>query len=231
MKTKLIVTCEHASKRIPASCPQLRDQPVKDFEQHRVYDWGAKTVARHFAELSKAPLWESKATRLAIDLNRSIGNPDLFYGVASTFSEAKKAELIAKYYLPFRKEVEDKIRRWIKQGNHVIHISIHSFTPILNNLKRLAELGVLFDETRPFEALIAKGIMEYHREQYEGLAVMANTPYHGTDDGHTTALRKVFPEKYAGIEIEYSQILDLERQPDRWSKELLASIRYALKLK
>lgn len=228
MKTKLIVTCEHASNRIPADCPELLEHPLKDFDQHRLYDWGAKEVARKFAELTKAPLWEGKTTRLAIDLNRSIGNPELFYGAASNFSESKKAELIAKHYLPFRKEVEDTIGEWIEEGNNVLHISIHSFTPILNNLKRLAELGVLFDESKDFETKIAKGIMEYHRNQYEHLAVMANTPYHGTDDGHTASLRKVFPEQYAGIEIEYSQILDLERQPERWANDLLDSIQFAL---
>lgn len=227
-KPKIIVTCEHASKRVPDSCKPHLVLPVGPSERHRIYDWGTRGISRKFAELIGAPLFEGEATRLAIDLNRSLDNPDVFSSSIQNLDVPFKEHLIARYYLPFRQRVQRQIEKWVSAGNDVIHLSIHSFTPCLNGQVRSVELGVLYDEARPYEAVLSQGIISYHKSRYPSLSTEANEPYKGTDDGHTTALRKIFPQNYAGIEIEYSQGLPLVRQRNRWARDLHDSLLHAI---
>lgn len=227
-KAKVIVTCEHASRRIPRICSPSMNAARNERDRHRIYDWGAKGIARRFSELQNAPLFEGEVTRLAIDLNRSIGHPEFFSDSVQQLSETIKAQFIARHFLPFRNQVEKRIAKWISMGNNVIHISIHSFTPCLNGQVRSVEFSVLYDESRAYEVAIAGSILSYHKNKYSFMSIIPNAPYKGIDDGHTTALRKVFPENYAGLEIEYSQGLDLVRQRDRWARDLRDSLRYAL---
>lgn len=226
-KPKFIITCEHASKRVPDCCSAFLLPPASEREQHRVYDWGARHVARKLAEKLHAPIYEGKITRLAIDLNRSIDHPELFSETVKAQSETLKARLIARYYFPFRSKVEKRIEEWIEHRFNVVHLSIHSFTPRLNGNLRAVDFGVLFDETRAFESALSREIFSYHSNKYDFLSTKSNTPYQGIDDGHATALRKVFPENYAGIEIEYSQSLDLKRQSERWADDLRDALRHA----
>jgi len=227
-KPKIIVTCEHASKRVPRSCQPHFELPSGASERHRIYDWGTRGISRKFAEITKAPLFEGVATRLAIDLNRSLDNPGLFSPCIQKMDESFKSRLIARYYLPFRQGVEQQIGEWIASGRTVVHFSIHSFTPCLNGQIRTVDIGVLYDESRPYESALSQDIIAYHRMRYPSLSVDPNEPYKGTDDGHTTALRQTFPRHYAGIEIEYSQALPLVRQRNRWARDLRSSLHYAL---
>lgn len=227
-KPKIIVTCEHASKRVPSSCQPYLVLPVGESQRHRIYDWGTRGISRKLAELFQAPLFEGEATRLAIDLNRSLGNPDIFSSCIQSLNHPFKERLIARYYTPFRQRVERQIEKWISAGHEVIHLSIHSFTPCLNGQVRTVELGALYDESRPCESVLSQNIIAYHKNRYPNLTVEANEPYKGTDDGHTTALRKIFPKNYAGIEIEYSQGLPLVRQRNRWARDLHDSLLYAI---
>lgn len=227
-KPKIIVTCEHASKRVPDFCRPHLVLPVGPSERHRIYDWGTRGISRKFATLLHAPLFEGEATRLAIDLNRSLDNPDVFSSSIQSLDEYFKERLITRYYYPFRKRVERQIEKWISADNEVIHFSIHSFTPCLNGQVRTVELGVLYDGSRPFESALSQRIISYHKSRYPSLTIETNEPYKGTDDGHTTALRKIFPQNYAGIEMEYSQGLPLVRQRNRWARDLHDSVLHAI---
>ncbi len=227
-KPRIIVTCEHASRRVPRVCRPHLELPREASERHRIYDWGTRGLSRKLAAYLKAPLFEGEATRLAIELNRSLDNPDLFSPSIQGMDDAFKARLIDRYYLSFRQRVEQQISKWISSDRTVIHLSIHSFTPCFNGQVRTVDIGVLYDESRAYESALSKGIITYHRKQYPSLSVEANEPYKGTDDGHTTALRKKFPRNYAGIELEYSQGLPLVRQRNRWARDLRDSLHYAL---
>lgn len=159
---------------------------------HRGYDKGALSVARRLARWLKAPLHFGKVTRLVVDLNRSAGD--------------QSAALLDKWYWPYRRGVEADIAKRIKRGQRVLHLSVHSFTPVKNGVVRKADIGLLYDPDRRLEAAICKAwrpLLQVH-----GYKVRLNYPYVGWTDGFTTHLRTVFPSaRYAGVEIEMNQKL------------------------
>jgi Predicted N-formylglutamate amidohydrolase len=86
-------------------------------------------------------------------------------------------------------------------------LGIHSFTPILNNVVRNADVGILYDPSREAECHIADALISEIHARAPQLRIRRNYPYRGTSDGLTTELRQKFGEAYAGIEIEINQAL------------------------
>ena len=73
-----IITCEHGGNRIPAPYRRLFREQSALLDSHRGYDPGSLVMAKALASAYRAPLVASTVSRLLIDLNRSIGNPQLF---------------------------------------------------------------------------------------------------------------------------------------------------------
>jgi len=173
---------------------------------HRGWDIGALAVARGLAKAMNLPLHFSTTTRLLVDLNRSLHVKGLWSEWSKGLSRADKGKIIELYYQPYREHVMDQLSQLVTQGNRVLHLSIHSFTPTLDGETRNAEIGVLYDPTRAFEARIAKDLATTIRWQNTSLRVRRNYPYLGYNDGFTTTLRHHLPAThYAGIEIETRQ--------------------------
>ena len=78
-----------------------------------------------------APLVTSTVSRLLIDLNRSIGHPQLFSAATRSAGATLRERIVEQHYLPYREQVERLVRRSVSRGRRVIHISSHSFTPEL----------------------------------------------------------------------------------------------------
>ena len=90
----------------------------------------------------------STVSRLVIDLNRSIGHPQLWS--AATRSAAGTCERRSSNGTtsPYREEVARRVRRSTARGRRVVHVSSHSFTPVLNGEVRHADVGLLYDPRR-----------------------------------------------------------------------------------
>ena len=84
---------------------------------------------------------------------------------------------------------------------------IHSFTPVLNGVERDADVGILYDPSRPAEAKLADVLIKSILEREPSLRIRKNYPYLGKSDGLTTTLRQKFGTSYAGLEIEINQKL------------------------
>lgn len=96
----------------------------------------------------------------------------------------------------------------IAAGARVIHVSAHSFTPILDGQARTADIGLLYDPSRAFESRVCRSWRDRLATAAPHLRVRRNYPYRGTADGFTTYLRTRFPmDRYAGIELEVNQRL------------------------
>jgi predicted N-formylglutamate amidohydrolase len=99
--------------------------------------------------------------------------------------------------------VEDVILKVLKP---VVHLSIHTFTPVLNGDERSVDIGVLFDPNRKSEYEFCHLFVDCLEQVLPHFKILFNEPYKGTDDGFTTYLRTKFPdEEYLGIEIEVNQ--------------------------
>ncbi len=167
-------------------------------------------MARELAKAFRAPLVTSTISRLVIDLNRSLGHPQLFSAATRGAPTTLRAEIVAQYYLPYRAQVERLVRQSVSRGWRVIHISSHSFTPELDGKVRRADVGLLYDPGRRGEAALCARWKASQAELAPELRVRRNYPYAGKGDGLTSYLRRNFPPRaYVGIELEVNQSIVL----------------------
>lgn len=203
---KIIVTCEHGGNKIPKKYLPLFKNKQKILKSHRGWDIGALILAKKMSHDLSAPLYYSTTSRLLIDLNRSLHHPALFSEFSKTANKNLKQHLISSIYIPYRSEVENRIKMFRSSRNTTIHLSIHSFTYKLNNINRTADIGLLYDPTRNAEKLFCKRLKASLEQTLPNLVVRSNYPYRGNADGFTSYLRNHFNEKdYIGIEIEINQ--------------------------
>src|ERR1700739_3560644 len=118
-----IITCEHGGNRIPAPYRRLFGGQRALLDSHRGYDPGSLVRARALASAWRAPLVGSTVSRLLIDLNRSIGHPQLFSAVTRAAPAETRAQIVEHYYRPYRAQVERLARQAVSRGHRVIHIS------------------------------------------------------------------------------------------------------------
>ena len=214
---KLMLTCEHASNRLPAAFKKAIPADVQ--QTHRAYDIGALQVFRKLVKFAKPEFHcEGNFSRLFVDLNRTITNKSAFskyYDELETRNKlaAEKAKAQAtKYWTEYRTAIEKFIasslsqpKRVAKSAPTIVHLGIHSFTPMLNGKVRNTDIGILYDPSRPAERQLAQVIKAEIKRLHPEMKVRFNYPYKGISDGLTTALRKKFGPRYAGLEIEINQ--------------------------
>ena len=216
-KAILILTCEHASNRLPAAFKKA--VPAEVLKTHRAYDIEAVQVFRKLVKFAKPEFYcEGKFSRLFVDLNRTITNKSAFSDcyealAASDKAAAEKAKAQATaYWTEYRTAIEKFVESALKQktraaksGPSIVHLGIHSFTPVLNGKVRNTDIGILYDPARPQERAYANVIKAEIKRLYPAMKVRFNYPYKGSSDGLTTTLRKKFGLRYVGIEIEINQ--------------------------
>lgn len=203
----LLVTCEHGGNDVPRQYRGVFRGAERVLRSHRGWDPGALELAERMAGALRAPIIAATVSRLVVDVNRSLSNPAVFSEWARQLDDAGRARLVAEHYLPYRGLVERRVRALASRGP-VLHVSVHSFTPVLRGVRRDADIGLLYDPSRRAEREISAAWREALGAVAPRLRVRMNYPYRGTSDGLTTALRKQFgPASYAGIELEISQRL------------------------
>lgn len=199
----LLLTCEHGGNEVPAAYRAQFVGAAKVLESHRGYDPGALELARAAARRFEAPLFSSKISRLVVDLNRTSGHPTVF----STYTQALPTEerqiLLERLHAPHHRRVEEAVGEALASGAGVLHVAIHSFTPIWNGTPRGIDLGLLYDSRRGAERALATAWKDALAEAYPELRLRRNAPYRGTGDGLTTWLRRRFSGRpYVGFELE-----------------------------
>ena len=205
---KLMLTCEHASNQLPAAFKKA--VPTEVLKTHRAYDIGAVQVFRKLVRFAKPEFYsEGKFSRLFVDLNRTITNKSAFseYYEALESRDKAEAEKAKAQATAYWKEYRDNVEKFIvsNKGAPIVHLGIHSFTPVLNGKVRNTDIGILYDPARPQERAYANIIKDEIKRLYPAMKVRFNYPYKGSSDGLTTTLRKKFGPQYVGIEIEINQ--------------------------
>lgn len=202
----VVLTCEHGGNLVPPAYGALFRGHKKLLNTHRGWDIGALAVAQGLAANLKAPLHFATTTRLLVDLNRSLHVNSVWSEWSRELDPAARAELIRTYYTPYRHAVQARLTRLVAQDQRVLHLSIHSFTPVFDGKQRNAAVGMLYDPGRHIEATLARALAMAVRTEDSTLHVRRNYPYVGYTDGFTTSLRRLLPAAcYAGIEIETMQ--------------------------
>ncbi|MCM8570165.1 N-formylglutamate amidohydrolase [Gramella jeungdoensis] len=201
---KVILTCEHAVSNIPEPYRRLFENDPGILRTHEAYDAGAFDLFKELedlADFSKAQL----VGRLLVETNRSAHHRKLFSRFSTGLDKEEKENILKSYYYPYRQIIQDEITKYVRSGVKVLHLSIHSFTPVLNGVKRDCDIGLLYDPGKIEEKQFCRDFKTQIKLQKPEIRVRFNYPYLGKADGFTTSLRKLFPRDYLGIEIEVNQ--------------------------
>lgn len=224
MFRSVIVTCEHAGNEVPDRYKSLFEGDAEVLETHRGWDPGAWKLAEYLSVNLMAPLYGCHTTRLLIEANRSPDSSELFSQFSDTLPKPDKENLIETLYQPYRNQIQQATEESLKP---VLHLSIHSFTPVWNNVTRAVDIGILFDPELTSEKMYADLLMGELIKNFPSLSICFNEPYKGTDDGITTWLRNYYTnDKYTGIELEVNQKFasDLSVIQEKLAKSIRATL-------
>lgn len=204
----LMITCEHGGNRIPPAFRALFSHQRDVLASHRGFDAGALLMADAFAAAFRAPLLFSTTSRLLVDLNRTARHPRLHAEPIRRLPAVERTAIIERHHRPYHAQAERLAARAIAVSGMAIHVSCHSFTPVLNGVVRAADVGLLYDPASPAEAAFCARWKAALQHRAPGLKVLRNSPYRGNNDGLASWLRKQFPDGgYLGVELEINQRL------------------------
>lgn len=230
--SRLVLSCEHASARIPAAYARLFEsrEARRALETHRGHDIGALAVARVLSTELRAPLIAAETSRLLVDLNRSVGHPRLFSQFSAELDPAERVTVLERHYFPHRRAVESEVQKRLRRG--VFHVAVHSFTPVLDGDERTADIGLLYDPASERERRWCAAWQAALAELAPELRVRRNYPYLGKTDGLATHFRRLFGrDVYAGVELELNQAqLGSAKARNRIAGLVAESLAMALKL-
>ncbi|WP_258103351.1 N-formylglutamate amidohydrolase [Marinoscillum sp. MHG1-6] len=205
-RRSLIITCEHAGNYVPERFEPYFETAEKELSSHRGWDIGALLVAEKMSDYFGVECHHYDYSRLLIEVNRSIGHPQLFSEFTGHLPPEIKTVLVEEYYNVYRERVRNQIDSLVDERHSVVHISVHSFTPVWEGKEREVDIGLLYDEVRIEETAFCKKWGNAILTQSPAFNIRMNEPYNGADDGFTTTLRTIWPEEsYLGIELEINQ--------------------------
>ena len=217
----LLLTCEHAGNRLPTGIGSLSDEERRVVDDHWGWDIGAYGLSMVLAQTLSVPLVSADLSRLVCDLNRPLDAPDLHRqdceGVKMSFNIGlDDASLMGRreIHRVFHAFTQERIQE-VKPG---YLISIHSFTPVWNDVPREVEVGILFNR---YEST-AKRL----KTELEALGVSAhlNAPYSGFEDGVYSIERHGREANLPYLELEIRQDLICEREGQEHWGALLSGV-------
>lgn len=214
--TGVVVTCEHAGNEVPEAFRELFAGYDQLLDSHRGWDPGAAELARVIARRLGVSPHLYPWTRLLIEVNRSEGHRALFSRISRSLDPDERQVVLNEYYRPYRARVTEALTQAIETSGRVLHLGIHTFTPVYEGRPRTIDVACLDDPRRPLERAFTDGFLRELRIRRPTLRPARNRPYRGWSDGLTTTLRSHFPgDTYLGIELEISQAFPLG-DPTAW---------------
>lgn len=188
LDSPILITCEHASSRIPRELGTLgltREQlgGAKD-----LYDPGSEALARSVARQLNCSVLISTTSRLVIDYNRRLD----MQGVADNayHAPALKAQLLTdiagrevvvpipgnlrrspvlekqryrQYVLPFQQAGMQLVSDLVKLHGTCVVLSVHSFYPVYAGKLRTVDIDVLYDASRTTGKALARLVRRHTR--------------------------------------------------------------------
>lgn len=182
----VVFACEHASRVIPAAYGDLGLSAAARVS-HAAWDIGARDLALALSDAFDAPLIAAGVSRLVYDVNRpldavsSIPEQSEIFDVPGNkgLTETDRRARFEACHVPFHTAIDDVLAA----RSAVALVTVHSFTPVYNGVRRDVEIGYLHDGSPELaEAALAA-------EVQAGLYRAAlNEPY-AASDGVTHTLR------------------------------------------
>ena len=204
--SRFVLFADHAGQRVPAALHDL-GLPQTELDRHIGWDIGIAGVAEALSARLDAFAIVQTYSRLVIDCNRPLtapgsialssdgtvipGNQDL----EPPARAARAAAIFTPYHDRLGAEIETRLPQF------PIVVSLHSFTPVMNDFLRPWHSGVLYNRDGRF-ALALKAALEA-----DGLVVGDNEPYAVSDATDYGVPVHVEPRGLFHVELEIRQDL------------------------
>ncbi|MEE2779929.1 MAG: N-formylglutamate amidohydrolase [Myxococcota bacterium] len=223
---RLVVTCEHASYRVPAPLKTTRSDR-EWLRTHWGWDIGAAEVTRQLVRRKSCVALLARYSRLVCDANRapedetyirrSVEDVPLSFNQALDDAEIQRR--FDTYHKPYHELLDACLAERVARGGDVVLFSIHSFTPVFGGAFRPMEMGVLFDRYEPVARRLAG-----HLEDV-GFKTALNEPYSGAR-GEMYAMERHGPKHgVVYLELEIRQdLLDTPAKTTNVAERLCAAL-------
>jgi predicted N-formylglutamate amidohydrolase len=226
--TRVILTCDHASNRVPRALAQLGLDDAA-LAQHIGWDIGAAAVTRRLATVLGASAVLAGTSRLVIDCNRDPDDPSSIPTVSDgvaipgnrDLTDADRRARRAAFFAPYHAAIQGLIEAALARGIVPALVSVHSFTPELGGTARPWHVGILWDG----DGRLPQPLLAALRGD-AALTVGDNQPYSARQPaGYTVrhhALERGLP--HVAIEIRQDEIAD-DAGATRWAARLAAALQ------
>jgi predicted N-formylglutamate amidohydrolase len=224
----VLLVCDHASRAVPRSLGRLGlDESA--LMQHIGWDIGAAEVTRHLGGRLDAPAVLSGFSRLVVDCNRRLEDPSAMPAVSDgtavpgnrDLAPASRALRVAALYEPYHAAIERRLAAFAARGVAPAIVSVHSFTPVMNDVRRPWHIGILWDK----DGRIAEKLIANLRARGD-LVVGDNEPYSAREPAGYTLLRHAEPVGLPHALLEIRQdLIDTPAGAATWAEIIAAALR------
>ena len=219
-RAELVMFCDHAGRAFPKTLGTLGLGP-RELEQHIAWDIGIAGLGRRLARSLDAPFFMTAYSRLVIDCNRHIDDPTSIpqesdrtkvpgnRGLTAEDRSRRQVEIFWPYHRALSAEIEGRVAA----KRTPVVISLHSFTPVMNDFQRPWHVGVLWNRDARMPVPLMRRLA-----QEADLVVGDNEPYSGRD-GHGYSIKahaEALGLAHALLEIRQDLIAD-ESGQERWA--------------
>lgn len=220
-ETLVVLTCEHASNRLPPGW-MWPDKDKRLIATHWASDLGAKDLAQSLAAQMEAPSVLAGFTRLFADPNRTVTSKTLFLTEAdgepielnAGISTEERDRRLECCYQPYHQAIDRVLEAYPKARTV---LSVHTFTPVYEGKTRDVGVGVLYE----FDKEVAEKVVA--ALQPLEVPIRLNQPYSGKDRFIYSASLHAQRWGRQAVEIEVRQ--DLVSNPD-FSRTLIQALHH-----
>lgn len=232
-RSRVVLTCDHASRRIPAS---LGDLGVcePDLRRHVAWDIGCAELCRRLSEALDAPAILGGYSRLVIDLNRRLSDPTSIPEVSDNvhvpgnrgLGRLHAGRRVEELFVPYHNAVAALLAEVRVSKGSPLLVAMHSFTPTFANFARPWHVGVLSNlDRRVADVLVARlkrrpDLLVGDNQPYDARLLVGYGMYvHGEGNG------------YPHVMIEVRQdLIECARGAERWAEILAGELAAVLEM-
>jgi predicted N-formylglutamate amidohydrolase len=225
--TPLMLTGDHAGNAVPKALGDLGLRPG-ELSRHIGWDIGIADVTRRLAARLKATAVLARYSRLIIDPNRPLGDPQSIpassdgTAIAANqhLTEDERARRAHALYWPYHCAIDQHLGRLQRLGRVPILLAMHSFTPALNThtAPRPWHVGVLFGRDERLSRLLVRAL-----KARGDLVVGSNEPYSGMTHGYGLKVHGI-AHGLPHAELEIRQDLITSPEGQQYWADLLADV-------
>lgn len=227
----VIITCDHASRRIPKSLGTLGVSPA-DRKRHIAYDHGTAHIGAYLSKKLGAAAVMGGYSRLVVDLNRDTRDPEIMRAVSDhvaipgnqKLTAAERHARLAAIYHPYHQEIGRQIDRFLRRDVPPLFLAIHSLTPEMDGKKRPWDICVMWNR----EEKIARRLIRTLKAQHPHLKIGENKPYSlkpRDGAGWSTVSHHAEGNNLPYIAVEFRQdLVDTRARAEKWGRIFLQAL-------